>query len=477
MKKLFQILLVFLSLVYIISCEDEKYVSSPDAQLKFSADTIMFDTIFSTIGSTTQYLKVYNPYNQKILISKIRLAGGEKSKFRLNINGVMSNELDNIEIASQDSMYIFVEVTVDPSGQDAPMVVKDSIEFTTNANLQDIDLVAWGQDFNLIKTQIIKKSAHWTREKPYLVYNYMYVDSNATLTIDPGTKVYFHHEAGLYVKGKVLVNGTAANPVVFQGDRLEKVYSDVPEQWKGILLYSGSSGNEFNFAEIRNANVGLQVGTIEHEGSASATLNGTKIQNMSYAGIFAMKSEIKASNCLITNCGYYLAALTVGGSYEFYQSTLANYWWSSYSKTARTSASLVLSNVMEVSSDQTYVGDLNKAYFGNCIITGDVSTGTELELGRSTKAKFEYKFDHCILQMPSTFSVADTSHFVEVQRGVNPKFIDKDKYNFELDTLSPAKDAGDLRIGRLYPSDLKANSRILDNAPDLGAYERIEKKK
>lgn len=437
----------------------------------------MFDTVFTTIGSTTEHLKVYNPYDQKILISSVRLAGGDNSNFRLNINGIMSNEVFDLEIGPKDSVYIFVEVTIDPNGQNLPMVVKDSIEFSTNMNRQDVDLIAWGQDFKLVKDEVITKATSWTNEKPYLIYNYAIVDSLATLTIEPGTKVYFHKDAGLYVRGKILANGTFNKPILMQGDRLEDVYSDVPDQWNGVLLYSGSKKNELNFVEIKNANIGLQVGTIEHEGNASVKISNTKIQNMAYAGIFAMKSEIKADNCLITNCGYYLAALTVGGSYEFYQSTFANYW-GKYTSKARTTSSLVISNVLIIGEDNAYIGDLNKATFGNCIITGDINNGNELELGQSSKANFNCKFDYCLLQVSDTFNISNSSRFSNILKGEDPKFIDPyDKYNFELDTLSPAKDAGKLDYARLYSIDLKSNSRLDDDAPDLGAYERIEKKK
>mgnify|MGYP001323098055 CR=1 FL=1 len=474
MRKFFNIFLVVVALAYFSSCEDEKYFSSPDALLKFSTDTVMFDTIFTQIGSTTEHLKVYNPYDQKILISSVRLAGGDNSNFRLNINGVMANEALNLEIGPKDSIYIFVEVTIDPNGQNLPMVVKDSIEFVTNMNLQDIDLVAWGQDFNLIKDENIQKSVTWTNEKPYLIYNYAVVDSLATLTIEPGTKLYFHKDAGLYVRGKLIAGGTFEKPIVMQGDRLEDVYSDVPDQWSGVVLYSGSHNNEINFAEIKNANIGLQVGTIENEGYASVKLSNSKIENMAYAGIFALKSDIKAGNCLITNCGYYLAAL-IGGSYEFYHSTLANYW-GKYTNKVRNTPSLVISNQLILTEDSTFIDDLNEATFANCIITGDVTHGNELELGQSDEANFTCKFDHCLIQVADTFKTTDTSIFVDILKGEDPKFIDPyENYNFELDTLSPAKDAGKADYAKLYPVDLKMNSRLDDKGPDMGAYERIEK--
>jgi len=478
LKKLIYILFFVLCLGYLFSCEDEKYLSSSDVKLHFSVDTVMFDTVFTTIGSTTQHLKIYNPFDQKILISSVKLAKGDASNFRLNINGVSANEVKNLEIAPFDSLYIFVEVTVDPSGQDLPLVVKDSIEFVTNLNPQDVDLMAWGQDFNLIKSKKLKNTT-WTNDKPYLVYNYAYVDSNATLTIEPGTKVYFHKDAGLYVKGKILAKGTVENPIHLGGDRLEDVYDNVPDQWNGVLLYSGSKNNEFSNVEIKNANIGLQVGNIENEGFATVKLNNVKIQNMAYAGIFALKSDIEASNCLVANCGFYAVALLVGGNYEFNHSTIANYW-GGYGFKARTTPAVLISNTLSISKDKTdYIGDIVKANFGNTIIAGNAIDGNELFIKGSSEALFNYKFDRCILQVADTFKTTNADHYINVIRGKGsePKFVDPyKKMNFELDTLSPAKDVAKVSIGKLFPLDLKGRDRFLDKGPDVGAFERQEKK-
>lgn len=469
---------MLLFIITFISCEDEKYASSSDAQLRFSVDTVMFDTIFTTIGSTTQHLKVYNTYDQKILVSSIRLARGDQSNFRLNVNGIAANEVFGVEIPPKDSIYIFVEVTIDPTGDNLPMVVQDSIEFSTNANLQDVDLVAWGQDFNLIRDARVKTET-WAAGKPYLVYNYAYVDSGEVLTLEPGVKIHFHDKAGLYVKGSLRAIGSAAEPIVFKGDRLEGVYQDVPDQWNGILLYSGSHNNVLNHVEIKNANIGLQVGNIEDKGFASVELSNAKIYNHSYAGIFALKSKITAYNCLIANCGFYAAALLVGGEYEFYHSTIANYW-GGYSRSARSTASLVLSNLLIIDRPSggsvSYVGNLTNATFVNSIITGNIGSKNELALGKSEEATFNFKFDHCLIQLSDTFNISNKDNFATIIRGIDPKF--KDPYKkliFELDTLSPAKDKGLRNIGERYPLDLLNQSRTGDAGPDLGAYERIEK--
>ena len=478
-RYLLQILTVVAIVVVLFSCEDEGYLSSPDAQLQFSADTVMFDTIFTTVGSTTQYFTVRNPYNENVLISRIRLANGDFSNFRLNVNGEMQNEVFDVEVPANDSIYIFVEVTIDPNGQNLPMVVQDSIEFTTNANIQDIQLIAYGQDFVPIRA-ITLETTTFTADKPYLIYDYALIDSASVLTIEPGARIYFHKGAGLYVKGTVEANGTFQQPIFFLPDRLESEYEDIPDQWSGIVLFSGSHDNIFNFCTIKNANIGLQVGTIEQEGYASVQLTNSKIENMAYAGLFALKSKVFAYNDLIANCGFYAAALLIGGEYEFNHTTIANYW-GNYTGRARSTSSLVISNVLVIEDADggkvSYEGDLEKAHFGNSIIFGN--NPLEIELGDNKENEFNYFFDHCIIQVPDTFKTVDKDHFKNVWKGeeFDPKFIDPyDEYNYQLDTISPAKDVGLLDISKFYPTDILNNYRTSDDGPDLGAYERIEKK-
>lgn len=477
-RNLLYIFAVAILFITLFSCEDEGYVTSPDAQLKFSTDTVTFDTIFTTIGSTTQRFSVRNPYEEPVLISSIRLAGGEMSNFRLNINGNVGNELFEVEVPGHDSIYIFVEVTIDPNGQNLPMVVQDSILFSTNANIQDVKLIAYGQDFTLVKGQIIKTTT-WTAEKPYLVYDYALVDSSATLTIEPGAKIHFHKDAGLYVKGTLIADGTFEEPIQFLSDRLESSYKNVPDQWNTILLFSGSHDNVFNFVTIKNANIGLQVGTIEHDGYASVKLTNSTIENMAYAGLFALKSKIYAYNDVIANCGFYAAALLVGGDYEFYHTTIANYW-GNYGSKARSTASLVLSNVLVVESSDgskiTYNGDLEAATFGNSIVYGNINN--ELELGDSGESAFNFLFDHCILQVPDTMNTSDKNHYIEVMKGAeaDPQFVDPyGSYNYQLDSLSVAIDAGAIKYGTKFPVDILNQSRTADAGPDLGAYEYVSK--
>jgi len=474
MKCLIKIIVIvgIISLFY--ACEKEKLNSSTSAVLHFSSDTITFDTLFTSIGSPTKNLRVINKTNENIVISSVKLAGGNQSGFRLNVNGDAANESYNVQIPAQDSIYIFVEATLGKTGKSAPLITEDSIIFRINNIDQMVRLVAWGQDFILIKSDILK-TTKWTKERPYLVYNEILVDSIQTLTIESGTTVYFHKNAGLKVRGTLKVEGTVEEPVEFRGDRLESAYNEIPDQWNGIILYSGSHNNKINYAKIKNANIGLQVGTIEHSGYASVELSNTRIENMSWSGIWAMKSKILAHNCIISNVRYYNTALLLGGDYQFYHTTFANYY-NNLSSGIRTTETLIVSNyLVDINSGVRYVGDLKAATFGNCIIAGNRMN--ELMVSMDKKGESNYLFDRSLIQIADTFKIADPGRFVDVIRNVNPRFKSPYKGNFELDTLSILKDWGKISYAKLYPADLKNESRLSDDGPDPGALERIEKKK
>ena len=69
----------------------------------------------------------------------------------------------------------------------------------------------------------------------------------------------------------------------------------------------------------------------------------------------------------------------------------------------------------------------------------------EIELGDNGENAFEYYFNHCILQVPDTLNTSNKNHYNAVMKGreYDPLFVDPyDDYNYQLDTLSAAIDAG-----------------------------------
>ena len=100
-------ILIVLIFVILVSCQKTEFETSPEFQLQFSNDSIVFDTIFSGIGSTTKQIKIYNPSEKDIEISEIYIAKGDQSKYRLNIDGRASGYDSDILIKGKDSMYLF----------------------------------------------------------------------------------------------------------------------------------------------------------------------------------------------------------------------------------------------------------------------------------------------------------------------------------------------------------------------------------
>ncbi|MGM0498238.1 MAG: right-handed parallel beta-helix repeat-containing protein, partial [Bacteroidota bacterium] len=415
-------------------------------------------------GSVTKQFTVKNPHDKKIEISDVRLAGDKSSNYRLNINGVQSHKMTDVELAGNDSMYIFVEVTVDPTNQNNPMVIKDSIVFETNSNTQDVKLVSWGQDVHKINGEVIGTDT-WEADKPYLIYNSALIDSGATLTIEPGANIHFHRNSRFYVAGTVHADGTEEDPIVFQGDRLGSDYEDVPGQWDGIWLMQGSKNNVMDYVEIKNAIIGLQVDTLGNTTAPTLAISNSKIKHMSYAGIYAQGTNIEAYNCVIGDCGSYALALTLGGNYEFYHSTIGNYWHGS----TRSTPSVVLNNYYTDTLGNIITRGLEKAVFGNCIIYGN--KGSEILLDKKKEAAFNVTFDHSLLKLdPETDT--NNSYYNNIILNKDPRFVSTNEHDLLLDTLSPAIDKGSDIFGQDYPFDIEGNSRISDEGPDIGAYER-----
>jgi hypothetical protein len=485
-KKVFLLFFtVFITGFLFFSCEKENFNTSGDVKLVFSHDsikydsiftatgtkaTILFDTVFTTIGSTTKSFRVINPTNQSILISSIKLAGGDHSPYRLNIDGEMKNSVNDLTIPARDSIYIFVEVTVDPNGVNQPMVVKDSILFITNERLQVVNLMAWGQDFVLINGDEIRTTT-WTADKPYLVYNYAIVDTDQVLTIEPGTHIYFHDSAAFYGIGAIIAKGTPEKPIIFKTDRLEQMYDDVPSKWDRIVIFQNTTKSIFENVEIRNSIIGLQVGTFFNHGLAKVRLHNVKIEHVSYVGIYAIAAEINATNTLVVDCGNACVALLVGGSYEFTHCTLANYWGT---VSSRKTPALYMTNFYKVETDSAiynFKGDLVKANWKNSIIYGNMDT--EVGVLDSLGGELNFYFDHCLAKLAKTVDISNTSHYNELMKNADVLFTNTAEYNYMPDSLSPVRNIGDPIFAKEVPFDLNNVSRLSDTGPDLGAYEYI----
>jgi len=477
-------LVIIIAIAFMVnSCQKDEINTDPGFMLEFSQDTIFFDTVFTSLGSITQSITVHNKSDQKVNISSVRLAGGSTSFYRINVDGIASHEVLDIELGANDSMYIFCRVTIDPTDTRNPFVVKDSLVFETNGNIQDVDLVSWGQNAHYIladsyipgypKYKIIaheNETVTWTADRPYVIYGFAVVDSTGRLEIERGAQIYFHNNSGLWIYkgGSIKAKGTADKPIVFQGDRLEEFYNDLPGQWDRIWINEGAVNNEIDYAIIRNGFIGLQLETLQEQMGNQLILSNTRIENMTGYGILTRFYNMTAYNNVVTNCGQYLAAFTWGGIYDIRQCTFANYWSSS----VRVTPSIVLNNYAVDADDVVYPFEF-QGYFGNNVFDG--RNEDELLLLGDEGAPFNYHFDNCLIR--TLLDVSDQEKYTGCLVNEDSLFIDYLANNYQPDTLSPLIDAGS--PGVITESFFDLGRDIIEgtrerNLPDIGAYEFVK---
>jgi hypothetical protein len=412
-------------------------------------------------------------------ISKIYLASGANSFFKLNVDGLSGKTISDVEILGGDSLFVFVQVTIDPVGSNAPLLIRDSIIFETNGNTQDVKLIAVGQDAYIHKPTYFPTNgfppysiisctggiANWTNDKPHLIFGYAVVDSACTLTMSPGTRVYLYNKAVLWIyKGGTLkVNGAHGSEVTFQGMRLESDYKDIPGQWGKIWLSAGSKDNSIDWAIIKNGSIGLQADTVAAPGP-TLNLTNTIIKNMQAAALYAQGAVITSSNCVFANCGQFAAALTIGGSYVFEHCTFANYW----NIDQRTSPLLLINNYYQ-SGSTIYVRDIVKCDFKNCILYGDQEEEIGLDsLAQAGAGHFAYSFDHCLIK---TQRAVPASHYNTPYKNADPGFKNVPANNYELNAAAYPIDKGNTAITVFTDLNAKLRPNSSTSIPDIGAYE------
>lgn len=476
LKKALGILLI--TVAVLSSCQKDEYADSASDKIYFTADTLFFDTVFTSIGSSVRKFKIKNPNKETILISSLKLATGNNSPFRLNVNGVAGNNFTDIKIRGEDSVWVFAEVTIDPNTGDLPFIVKDSIVLNTNGNIQDVNLVAFGQNAIYHRPDAGKSSFTincsevWNSDKPHIVYGVAVIDSMCSLTIKAGTKVHFHNNGALlaYYGGSLKIKGTAANPVILQGDRLEPWYTETPGQWLGVYLFPLSFDNKIEWAVIKNSRIGIQCDTINsiQSSNPTLTLKNTVIKNCSSIGLSGRGAEITAYNSIVSNCGEYCGSFSLGGKYNFYHCTFGSYNSNNSDKPA-----IILNNWYKDANKNIITRNLTEANFYSSIVYG--SKKNEILLSEETGGDFNFKFKDCLIKIDNNETKSDLPEFVNCIFNKSPDFENITENNYHLKASSNAIDKGDINIvTTLIPhigKDLDNSLRTLDGQPDLGVYE------
>lgn len=439
--------------------------------LKFSVDTLTFDTVFTSMGSFTLDVKVLNPQGQKVNVSNVRLEKGNNSFFRLNVNGVSGNSVSNIELAANDSFHVFATVKIDPRNQNNPFVIEDRLIATLNGKDFSIPVIAYGQDANYIVDSVLKTQT-WDDKKPYVIIHNALVDSNETLTIPAGCRVYVHADSRLYVAGTLKVNGTKQDSVVFQGDRLDRDYfgyEGYPAEWGGIYFTRYSYASEIHHAILRNCGNSTGAGlpsAIQLEpdllidDKPQLTITHSVIENSIGYGILSFKGSLKAENCLVNACGAQALAIVQGGEYEINNCNFVVYNSDKINHLKEPAVAIL--NYFDIGNNQ-YIADSLNAVLRNCVIWGSLED--EAFFDRVEQYKYNVTLENCLLRKKDAIPAFVKQANCLINQ--DPKFVDHTKWDYHLQQGSPLIDAGTSTV--LIPDDL--DNRPRTGKPDIGCYE------
>jgi hypothetical protein len=521
------ILVLFVLAISITSCRKDFDTVPSSGKLAFSKTTVYLDTVFTNIGSSTYMLKVYNRSNDDITIPSIALAKGDASKYRLMVDGMTGIDgpdantigdgkiFPNVELLANDSLFVFIETTADiADANPADMLYTDEILFDAGIFQQKVNLVTLIQDAiflfpdrtpngtggysyenlqlddadpdsKIYGFELTGSELNFTNSKPYVIYGYAGVKSGDVLTINPGARIHFHDQSGIFVKngGSIQVKGTASptatpllNEVIFEGDRLEPAFAETPGQWGMIYLAEGSKNNIFDHTTIKNATVGVFVD--RQEATSTVQIKNTQIYNTSNYGIIARKGKINGENIVVNNAGKSSLACILGGTYDFLHCTFANFWASG----TRQSPTVYLDNSY-TQNDAVLVFPQLQANFTNSIIYG--ANNIELGINKVDVAGlvFTTNMTNCLIRFndinnqfagnnlyTSIFAASNNNLMSTNVTPFDPKFKNAIKNQMSLLTGSSA--IGNGKDFPVLPNDIKNTPRPVSPAkPDMGAYQ------
>ena len=456
--------------------DDDSFSSSASLRLTFSTDSVNVDTVFSRVPSSTRTFWVYNRSGKGIRCQSVRLAKGNQTGFRVNVDGIYLGpstgyQTSDIEIRNNDSIRVFVEVTTPMVHHDEPVRIADDLVFTlASGNEQRVALTAWSWDALLLNDLRVSTDTTIATTQPIVVNGAITVDSAATLTI-LGTTVYFHENAGIHVRGRLVTDASAGRETVLRGDRLDHMFDYLPYdrvsgQWQGIHIYPSSFGNELRNTHIHSTYNGIVCDSTDCDSTRSRLwMENCTIHNCQGYGLLARHANITLHNCEISNTLNDCLAV-YGGIASLVHTTLAQF----YPFDAMRGHALYLANCHDGATfdlQATIVNSLVTGYADDVLGGDKDSTGV-----------FNYRFENCLLRTPRVTdsdsvcyvnvvfeeakdtTTAGKKHFV---------CIDEDNliYDFRLLPTSRAVDAG--TTATTLPADRYGLRR--DEKPDMGAYE------
>lgn len=480
MKKIIPIIFSIIFVALAACTDDDSFTTSRTNTLTFSTDTVKLDTVFSRVPTATKTFWVYNHSGDGIRCSSVRLQNGNQTGFRVNVDGIylggsQGYQTNEIEIRDKDSIRVFVELTSPNNGASTPQLLEDNLIFTLESGVeQRVNLRGYTWDADIYgMLEVHNDTTISAVDKPLVIQQGLKVDSGATLTITPGSTIYFGQRAGANVYGRIVAEGTADANITFRGDRIDRMfdylpYDRVPGQWQGIHFNSSSYENRFNYVDLHSAYNGVVCDSSSVERLKLQAYN-TTIHNCQGYGLVETNCVVDLWNCQITNTLNDCAAFFGGGA-MLRHCTIAQF----YPFDANRGVALRFANYRDDKNYPLYQFDVYNTLvtgYADDVVMGDFHDGVDAA----------YMFDHCILRTvkPDTLNEEQFKNVVfenvedttAITGEKHFKTIDADMqyYDFHLDSLSTAIDSGTV-LPNGY-STIDRDGRERDSRPDIGCYE------
>lgn len=468
--KRFLLLNILLPLLAICSCTDDwKFSTDSGYVLGFSVDTVRFDTVFTGVASASAEFRIYNRNDVGLRFDAL-MGSGAASPFRMNLDGEGGAVISGLEIPAGDSLFCYVSVNITPDDRTGVFSAFDSIRFVLESGVvQWVSLSAHGQNAVRLKGRRIEADETLTSQLPYIIYDSLYVADGATLTLSPGTRLYFHKDARLDVAGRLIALGSRDSVILMRGDRLDNMLEDIQYdmlagQWGGIRLRSQSYSNRLEWCDIHGGSWGILADSAD-AGQLKLSVVSSIIHNVDINCIETTGCRIEVANSQITNAGVTCVDIT-GGWSEFTFCTIAGFSiWNMGSQ------AVLLSD-----SRDGWSVPLLGAQFRNCIITGRHETEFVTLLADSVKQTAPYSVSNSLLMVSDTVdtrysNVVFDNRDSEIFGPYN--FIDMSyrgyRSVFALDSLSPARGIADT-LSVIWSTDLAGVPRPPSGA-DAGCFQ------
>ena len=486
--------LLFLFLLSFAACDDyDSFTTDRSHTLRFSADTVTFDTLLTTVASSTQTLTVFNLGDKGLRIATVHLEGGAASPFRVNIDGQdmsrsEANRVTDFEVRRRDSIMVRIELTLPRAADDAPFAVDDGLVFTLESGVQQrVALTAVGQNADFIQALVVRKDTTLTARRPIVIRDSLVVAHKATLTLEAGTRLMFHDGAGLTVRGRLVARGTREAPVVLRTDRTDRMfdylpYDRLPSRWEGVRLAATSLDNELDYVDLHGAKWGIACDSTGIDAGVKLTLTNSRLHFLGGDGLASDNCRLVVANSEISNTLGHCVRL-LGGDARFTHCTLAQFY----------PLSALRGDAVNISfyNDSLGYQPLVRADFTNCVVTGyaeDVIIIPSLNADdwpdevRQLNPEVHYVFRSCFLatEVPEgeEYQACFLSCTYDAKEGDfthEKNFQHFDSHDFLYD-FTPVEGSGirgiaDPTATQPWPQDRSGRSRLADGAPDAGCYE------